>query len=233
MDSLIIPVIDLLDGQVVHARGGRRAEYRPVRSPLCPSSEPSAVLAALLALHPFSVVYVADLGALLGRERHDTVLEKLCAEFPGLTFWVDCGARQPAGNHPRIRTVIGTETGIRAAAIGALTSSGTDFILSLDFNAAGVIGDGEILARTECWPRDVIIMNLPSVGAARGPAWPVVDDVMRRAADRNFYLAGGVRDAADVVQSRTRGMQGVLVATALHAGTLDLSQFRQAKKTPA
>jgi phosphoribosylformimino-5-aminoimidazole carboxamide ribotide isomerase len=233
MSTIIIPVIDLLDGQVVHARGGRRSEYAPVCSALCPSSEPAAVLAALLALQPFSVVYVADLGALLGRERHDAMLEELRAEFPGITFWVDCGERQPAANRTGMRSIIGTETGISAAALGALTASGADFILSLDFSAAGVIGDAEILARPECWPRDVIIMNLPSVGTAKGPAWMVVDDVMRRATNRNFYLAGGVRDSTDVAQSITRGMRGALVATALHTGTLDLSHFGQAKKTPA
>ena len=225
MNYLIIPVIDLLDGQVVHARGGRRADYRPVRSPLCPSSEPSAVLAAMLSLRPFSVVYVADLGALLGRQRHDALLENLCTEFRGVTFWVDGGERQPAAYRPGIRTIIGTETGVSATEIGALTAAGADFILSLDFNQFGIIGDAEILARAATWPRDVIIMNLPSVGAAQGPAWPVVGDVMRRTTNRNFYLAGGVRDTSDVTQSIAIGMQGALVATALHAGTLDLSQF--------
>ena len=233
MNYIIIPVIDLLNGQVVHARGGRRREYAPVRSPLCPLSEPLAVLAALLGLHPFSVMYIADLGALLGGERHDFLVEKLRSEFQSITFWVDSGARRPAGNRPGIRTVIGTETGISVAALGALTASGADFILSLDFNQSGVMGNAEILARPDCWPRDVIIMNLPSVGAARGPAWPVVDDVMRRAANRNFYLAGGVRNADDLNESMAKGMQGALVATALHTGTLDLPQFRQAKKTPA
>ena len=220
MSFSIIPVIDLLDGQVVHARGGRRADYAPVHSQLCPSSEPAAVLAALLALHPFAVVYVADLGALLGHESHAALVGALCARFPGITFWVDCGKRDAAPHRPRIRTVIGTETGISATALGALTSSGTDFMLSLDFNASGMLGAAQILAQPQCWPRDIIIMNLPSVGAATGPAWPVVDDVMRRAPNRNFYLAGGVRDGADLTTASARGMRGALVATALHTGTL-------------
>ncbi len=220
MNILIIPVIDLLDGQVVQARGGRRAEYAPVRSPLCSSSEPAAVVAAMLALHPFSVVYIADLGALLGRERHDAMVEKLRAEFPSIAFWLDSGGKEPKENRPGMRTIIGTETGINATALGALTSSGVDFILSLDFNASGLIGDAEILARTECWPRDVIVMNLVNVGSAQGPAWPVVDNVMRRAANRNFYLAGGVRDTADLSLASARGLRGALVATALHTGKL-------------
>ncbi len=226
MSTLIIPVIDLLDGQAVHARGGRRAEYAPVRSPLCPSSEPSAVLAALLALHPFPVVYIADLGALLGRDRHDTTVALLRAKFPGVTFWVDCGNKQPVGSRPGIRTVIGTETGVSATELGRLSASGADYVLSLDFNAAGLIGDAKIMARPEYWPRDVIIMNLPSVGAAKGPAWLVVDEVMGRAANRDFYLAGGVRDAADLSMASARGLRGALVATALHTGKLTSAELQ-------
>ena len=170
MATIIIPVIDLLSGQVVHARGGHRSDYAPVRSLLCPSSEPATVLAALLGLHAFSVVYIADLGAMLGRERHDGMVEKLRTEFPGITFWVDCGSKQPIAYQPGVRTVIGTETGISVTALATLTSSGADFVLSLDFDATGLIGTAEILVQPDSWPRDVIIMNLASVGAARGPA---------------------------------------------------------------
>jgi len=226
MSFSIIPVIDLLDGQVVHARGGRRAGYVPVRSSLCSSSDPETVLASLLALHPFAVVYVADLGALLGHGSHATLVRSLCAGFPGITFWVDCGKQDAAEIRPGIRTVIGTETGISTTALGALTSSGSDFVLSLDFNASGILGDAGILAQPQCWPRDIIIMNLPSVGAATGPAWPVADDVMQRTANRNFYLAGGVRDAADLATASARGLRGALVATALHTGALTSDELR-------
>ena len=233
MSILIIPVIDLLDGQVVHARGGRRSDYAPVRSPLCPSSEPLAVLAALLGLHPFSIFYAADLGAMLGREPHDGILERLRNDFPGLTFWVDAGRKQPIAYRPGVRTVIGTETGISAADLTTLTCSGADYILSLDFSGSGFSGDTEILARPNSWPRDVIIMNLCSVGAAQGPAWPSVDDVIGRAGNRNLYVAGGVRDAADMSLAAARGLKGALVATALHAGTLTSEELKvESNKTP-
>ena len=232
MGMLIIPVIDLLNGQVVHARGGRRSDYAPVSSPLCPSSEPSAVLTALLRLHPFSIVYAADLGAMLGREPHDDTLARLVSQFPGVTFWLDSGRSQLVGCPPGMRTVIGTETGVSVATVMELTRSGADFVLSLDFSAAAFLGDPDILRHPDCWPQDVIIMHLASVGTARGPAWPVVDDVIVQAGKRKFYVAGGVRDANDVAQAAARGIKGVLVATALHTGTLASFLFQQAKKTP-
>ena len=56
----VVPVIDLMAGRVVHARRGDRSNYRPLESKLTRSSEPVAVVAALLALAPFDTLYVAD-----------------------------------------------------------------------------------------------------------------------------------------------------------------------------
>jgi len=44
----IIPVIDLLNGKVVHAKYGNRAQYQPLQSPLVDSCEPLAVAAHYL-----------------------------------------------------------------------------------------------------------------------------------------------------------------------------------------
>jgi phosphoribosylformimino-5-aminoimidazole carboxamide ribotide isomerase len=44
----IVPVIDLKDGAVVHARQGRRDTYQPIASPLCASSDVYRVLDAFL-----------------------------------------------------------------------------------------------------------------------------------------------------------------------------------------
>lgn len=230
---LIIPVMDLLDGRVVHARGGRRDEYVPIRTPLCASSEPGAVLDALLLLHPFSIVYVADLDALGGRGNHQHELRQLHAAHPSLTFWVDAGRPQapPAGKW--VRTVLGSESGVTPNELAALRRTQPDIVLSLDFSAAGFCGDPGVLAQAGCWPRDVIVMHLPAVGAARGPDWRFIDPLLARTRDLNWYLAGGVRDDADVTAATARGMHGVLVATALHAGTLVPASFLQTKKTPA
>ena len=64
-----IPVIDLMGGQVVRARMGDRASYRPLESPLSPTSEPVDVVRGLLEVFPFPTLYVADLDAIQGRRR--------------------------------------------------------------------------------------------------------------------------------------------------------------------
>ena len=38
-EPILVPVVDLLAGQVVHARRGERSRYQPIQSPLCPGSD--------------------------------------------------------------------------------------------------------------------------------------------------------------------------------------------------
>ena len=60
----IVPVLDLKGGIVVHARGGQRAKYAPLRSPLVEGCEPVPVARALCGVCRTSDLYVADLDAL-------------------------------------------------------------------------------------------------------------------------------------------------------------------------
>ena len=87
-----IPVIDLMGAQVVRARMGDRASYRPLELQLASTSDPVAVVRGLLAVYPFPTLYVADLDAI---ERHGDnfpALRRIRAEFPTLQMWVDNGA---------------------------------------------------------------------------------------------------------------------------------------------
>ncbi len=59
-----IPVIDLMGGEVVRARMGDRASYRPLESPLSPTSDAVDVVRGVLGVFPFSTLYVADLDAI-------------------------------------------------------------------------------------------------------------------------------------------------------------------------
>ena len=42
----VIPVIDILNGAVVHAVRGKRSEYKPIESVICKSAEPLEVAKA-------------------------------------------------------------------------------------------------------------------------------------------------------------------------------------------
>ena len=219
----VIPVLDLQGGQVVHARGGQRDEYRPLATPLSPSSAPADVLAGLLRLHPFRRVYVADLDAIERRGSHAALLVGLARAHPGLEIWLDAGAAdaaalaaaQAAGLVP----VLGSESQRDTALLRAVCHD-PRVVLSLDFRGAAFQGPAALRADAALWPRRVIAMTLASVGAAAGPDRARVAELVARGPDRAVYAAGGVRDGADLAALAATGAAGALVASALHAGTL-------------
>lgn len=60
----LIPVLDVMRGQVVQAIGGRRNDYWPIASKLVQSTDPQTVAAKLLEVSGASELYIADLDAL-------------------------------------------------------------------------------------------------------------------------------------------------------------------------
>ena len=225
----IIPVIDLKGGEVVRARAGRRDDYRPIETPLSPSSTPREVVAGLLRLFSFHHLYVADLDAIERRGDHDAALAFLAAEHPGLDFWVDNGIHDEATAAAWLdrdlgRLVIGSESQTGTGLVRALRYH-PRAALSLDFRGDTFVGPSEILENADIWPERVIVMTLARVGAGQGPDLHRLADIQRRAPRRLVYAAGGVRNIADLRALAQMGIAGALVATALHAGAITSSEF--------
>lgn len=223
----IIPVIDLMDGVVVHAKRGQRDGYRPIQTPLCAGADAHAVIDALLGLHGFGRVYVADLNALTGRGDNHGLLQRLRRDYPALQFWIDRGLPDAGwvddSNHV---TVIGTES-LGEDARGCLKGLRGKFILSLDFIAERLIGDESLLDDPSVWPETVIIMSLSHVGACEGPDFRRLEMFRARCPDKHIIAAGGVRHADDLRRLDGLGVNGVLVASALHSGALNQAVLRE------
>lgn len=227
----VIVVIDVKNGLVVHARGGDRTAYEPLRSPLTGSPEPLRVVESLLRLHPFETLYVADLDGIMQAAPDLETIAALSRAFPGLEIWLDNGvtdAEYFAAHHEglaRVRPVIGTESMTRSddfaeisEAISAVT--GRAPILSLDFKGGAVLG-ADLASSPAAWPDTVIAMTLNAVGSGAGPDAGLIAH-LRSAACRptRIVAAGGVRDRHDLASLAAAGADAALVATALHAGTL-------------
>ena len=76
----LIPVIDLMAGQVVRGVRGERSAYRPIRSPLCESSAPLDLAPRLLERAASDTLYIADNFAGNGVvERINALIEQRCA----------------------------------------------------------------------------------------------------------------------------------------------------------
>ncbi len=213
----IIPVIDLMGGQVVHARAGQRRAYRPLQSALAASSAPLEVLNGLLSLHAFATIYIADLDAICGKDTQASVLQSIRQAHPRLGLWLDAGADTVSlcRSLVNFRPVLGTESLASLGDMQTILAEFPDAVLSLDFQQNRFIGDPRIFQCRDIWPHDIIIMDLDRVGGRAGTA-PLHQagniDIDRH----DVYLAGGVRDPDDLHAIRAQGAHGVLLATALH-----------------
>ena len=223
----IIPVIDLMGGQVVHARRGERSRYRPLVSKLCRSSQPEVVVAALRNLHPFHTLYIADLDAIHATGDNLKTILRINQLFTDLQIWLDNGIRSAADlnrcldlgfAHP----VIGSETLQEVELLQTLkvTLSDHQSILSLDYLGEHFLGPIQLQTASDLWPRKVILMTLSRVGSHRGPALAQLRKLRQLSPRTDLYAAGGIRDVDDLTRVSELGVSGVLVASGLHDGRL-------------
>ena len=221
----VIPVVDLVAGQVVHARRGDRDAYRPIVSPLSPTSDPVDVAGGLLSLHPFTTLYVADLDSILRRGDNFGTLRRLRTAFPALRLWIDNGADDPTALAAILDRDLGVPVlGSESQRDGALIAAhrGSDrVVLSLDFRNDRFLGPCGVLELPDTWPNRVIVMSLARVGGDAGPDFDRLSAIRAIAGAHAVFAAGGLRDGRDLAEVKALGCAGALVATALHDGRLN------------
>lgn len=227
----LIPVIDLKGGAVVRAFKGQRSSYRPIVTPLAASSAPEQVVAGFLRLHPFSTIYIADLDAIEGCGGHAETISALAETFRNVRFWVDDGANEEARVRRRLASsridpVVGSES-LTSGSLAQGLAMDPRIILSLDFRGETFVGPPELLEEPQRWPQRLIAMTLARVGAFDGPDIDRLTSLGRRAAGRQIYAAGGVRDGRDLDALARIGAAGALIASALHDGRLSADDLRR------
>jgi phosphoribosylformimino-5-aminoimidazole carboxamide ribotide isomerase len=239
----IIPVIDLRAGRAVRGAGGERDHYRPVRSRLggrswADLSSPTQLLAVYRRTLRPEEIYVADLDRIGGATGdNDAAISDLLAADADLRLLFDGGFAgaadlRRAPRHGRLVPVVGTET---LASIDDLAGLASDRawgppVLSLDLDEAGLVsphaavaraGEREILrAAAAAGLRTVILLFLRRVGRACGLPASRLEDLVRAAAALRILAGGGVGSLADLSLLRDAGVDGALVATALHDGRI-------------
>ena len=215
----LIPAVDLKQGLVVHAQGGRRDRYRPVCTDHFPDASPLKLIERLVRRFDPATVYLADLDAIQRQGGNHAVIARIHRSFPALALWLDAGI----GDHKKltadraasgIQPVVGTET-LRDD-INHFKRD--EYILSLDFNGAGLIGR-DILDRSDEWPQTVIALSLDAVGSGRGPNLETLRRLRARHRGR-LIAGGGVRNKSDLSALAAIGIDGALVATAIYHGRI-------------
>src|SRR3954447_8553603 len=85
----VIPVLDVKDGIAVHAVGGIRSHYGPLRTKLHASSDPIAIARAYRDALGLDELYLADLDAIGGNGMNRRLYSDLHSE--GFQPWIDAG----------------------------------------------------------------------------------------------------------------------------------------------
>jgi len=246
----IIPVIDLMEGQVVRGVGGRRSEYRPIVSRLVAGAEPAAIAEALTRhFHP-AAVYVADLDAII-RGAPDYGAWQAIANR-GLALWLDAGIGTAAAAAAvlaearrrgiGLRLVIGLESLANERELAALAaaSAGPRALFSLDLKAGRPLARCPELASlaplevarraTAAGFSDLIVLDLADVGTGGGTSTLALCRQIRQELECDLLVAGGgVRSVADLAALAKAGCDAAMVASALHDGTLSAADCEFAR----
>ena len=236
----VIPVLDLQGGIAVHARGGERRHYAAVRSRLLDSTahvdgDVIALAHACRTVTGGAAVYVADLDAITGRPMQWTCLAVLAAS--GADLWVDAGvtsverARQVAAL-PSARVIVGLETLHTADVLAEIASDiGKDRLaFSLDLRAGVPVSTVPAFAAMSptalaemavaAGASTVIALDLARVGSGTGLDLALIRSLRVALPGVELVVGGGVGSGADLAAVAAEGVQGVLVASALHDGRL-------------
>jgi phosphoribosylformimino-5-aminoimidazole carboxamide ribotide isomerase len=237
----VIPVIDILNGVVVHAVRGQRKEYKPLQSILTSAITPLEVAETFKNLG-FTELYIADLDAIISCSI-DFSMHKQIAALTGLKLLVDAGITDIDRAQNLLDTgvskvVVGTETLQRKSFIkDSVERFGSQrVVLSLDLKGEKVIVklgfDGCITPM--CLLREfknmgveqVIVLDLTRVGSSEGVNVGFLKRVIMEVG-MDVYVGGGVRDINDLVELQRIGVSGVLVATALHNGKISILKLKE------
>jgi phosphoribosylformimino-5-aminoimidazole carboxamide ribotide isomerase len=231
----VFPVIDLMHGQVVHGIAGRRRGYQPIRSSLSAATNPLAIAEAFRDHFGLNFLYLADLDAISGAA--PALATYIALQKAGFHLLVDAGLRTPTDAQPLLDAgVAGVVAGLETLAgphmLTALVASvGPErLVFSLDLKERRPLGAAAWPARDAIaianhaiglGVRRLLVLDLARVGRGGGTGTEDICRQLKKAwPDVEVLAGGGVSGSEDLRRLRLCGVDGVLVASALHDGRL-------------
>lgn len=227
----IVPVLDILAGQVVRGIAGRRAEYRPIVSQLTRSTAPLDVARAFRDHFGLSELYVADLDAIAGKPLSVHILSDLIAD--DFSLWVDAGigadgaTLQALANLGIVDMVVGLESLSGADELRFLLKRfGLNLIFSLDLKEGRPMAQEgwqglDAVTIADCvvdmGVRRILVLDLAGVGVDQGSKTAdLCGDLRAQYPHLEIATGGGIRGPDDLQSLQKKGIDKVLVASALH-----------------
>ncbi|MDH7596559.1 MAG: HisA/HisF-related TIM barrel protein [Methanothrix sp.] len=222
-------VMDIFNGEVVHAVRGERSLYQPINtfSRVVSTSDPVEILDAIAPKE----VYIADLNRLSGSGDNLNIIESISSRSATMA---DIGISSiseldllPESAAP----VLGTET----ASLDLISDASDlrEIVVSVDMKHRRVISQSGDLDPLELIKEindldvlGIIILELDRVGTSAGTDIEFLSRAVS-SSDHPVLAGGGIRDLSDIHALEEIGVQGVLVATAVHSGAIPIEMMRR------
>jgi phosphoribosylformimino-5-aminoimidazole carboxamide ribotide isomerase len=230
----IVGVIDIRNGVAVHARGGQREAYEPVRDVAGVDVRGDAMALARAYVERLGVreLYVADLDAI---ERGSNALRSATLRdlaSLGAPMMVDAGVSSPEDARSVLDSgaasvIVGLET---LASFDALDEicvriGGELVVFSIDLRNGALLGPPNVASgwtvagvakrAAAAGVAALIVLDVARVGTGAGVDLEALRTVRAVAPGIALLAGGGIRSDADLMALRDVGCEGVLVATAL------------------
>ena len=244
----IIPVIDIRNGIAVHAVAGKRSQYRAIESQLATSAEPSEVLKALKTHLNSNTCYVADLDAIERQHLNRCAIAEMART--GVSLIVDAGVTSVEQIEALFeigvdRVVLSSESIDDLTQLKSMVEpfDPASLIFSIDLkNGHLLAGDPRWsgkppldMARLvfECGLRQLIVLDLATVGTGLGvPTLELCRQIKNTLPDISIISGGGVSSGQCVAQAARAGLDGLLIASALHDGRLTKEELYPTNSIP-
>ena len=237
----IIPVLDILNSTVVHARGGIRDKYRPLITSLFPSSDPVDIVVKFEEMG-FRDLYLADLDSIIKKQTNFDLLEKIrdCSE---IKLMVDAGVTNKElaislFKRNVQKVIIGTETLTSIVFLEqAIKFFGKEkIVLSLDLINGNILNKFNLknpkkpvifLEKIEkLGVSQIIILDLKRVGSKKGVDLQLINKILK-SYDFEVYVGGGIWKLDDLIKLDKLGVSGSLIGTALYLNLIDVAVLKE------
>ncbi|MHA2008688.1 MAG: HisA/HisF-related TIM barrel protein [Promethearchaeota archaeon] len=237
----IIPVIDILNSKAVHAVRGERTRYQPLESKLFNSTNPYEIIQHLNSKYSVKYFYIADLDSIIDNNPNLRLLLKILS-ISGIKIMIDPGINSSKDilffskfNIQKI--IIGLETihSFEVIRESVKLLGEEKIIISIDMYKGKILSKVESLKHQTplelvkklelLGVKDLILLDLFRVGQKIGGI-PQEYISIRNSFNGNLYIGGGVKDYKDIIYYKQNKFSGLLIATALYDGTIDIEKLK-------
>lgn len=222
---MIIPVLDIKNGNAVSGKSGMRKTYKPLKTVFSGSSDPVKIVGALKDAGARRM-YIADLDAIEGEGSNLQLVKQVNEVLPVM---LDAGAGDVNSVEKVLKVadkvIIATETLRSLEDLDEIFKlPKKSLVLSVDIKNNHVLSKHTKLDLNDLMdkiadlnPKETILLDISRVGTEKGVDKKLISKLSN--AKTSIILGGGIRDE-DIEMLSSLGVEKFLVGSALHGGKI-------------